>query len=176
MIAQHDRLLNIHKHLSFLSLSSVNFAYPAHITPGTFKTSCIWPLYLLLRCFLIRSIGNSANAVSDSNGRQWKLFSNCMSSVFLKPILHEKAFGQSICTEHLKTANVGVVNLGNKWGGGGEPKQFRVTAGTGIAVESRESHLEPVLDVVWKLPGGEWLTPLDQSLPRWLQAEDLTAG
>lgn len=46
-----------------------------------------------------------------------------------------------------------------------------MTAGTGIAVESRESYLEPVLDIVRKLRGGEWPTHLDQQL----QAEDLTA-
>lgn len=46
--------------------------------------------------------------------------------MFLKPILHEKAFGQSLFTEYLKTANV---NLRNErgGGGGGQVKQLRVT-------------------------------------------------
>lgn len=59
-------------------------------------------------------MGNSANPVSDSSGRQWMLFSSTRRSVFLKPIHHEKAFGQSIFTEYLKTADVRVVNLQNK--------------------------------------------------------------
>lgn len=92
-----------------------------------------------------------------------------MRSVFLKPILHEKAFGQSLFTGYLKTANVNLRN--EQGGGGGQVKQLRVTAGTGIAVESRESYLEPALDIVRELPGGEWPTHSDQQL----QAEDLTA-
>lgn len=50
-----------------------------------------------------------------------------------------------------------------------------MAAGTGIAVENRESCLVPDLDLVRKLPGGEWPTHLDQPMPQQLQADDLTA-
>lgn len=48
-----------------------------------------------------------------------------------------------------------------------QSKQLRVTAGTGVAVGSRESDLEPVLDIVTKLS--------DQTVPPQLRAENLTA-
>lgn len=68
----------------------------------------------------------------------------------MEPPRQEGAFGQSISTEDFKTARGRVGNFANKpgGGGGGEFKQRGATAGPGIAVESKESYLQPALDIV----------------------------
>lgn len=81
--------------LFFPSPRRVNFVHPAHITLGTFTNQLHLAIVFVaatMRCFLIRSMGNSADPVRDTKGRRWKLFS---SNMFLKHL--GKAFSCQGC-------------------------------------------------------------------------------